>query len=189
MKVDPELLTACRKGDRKAQHQLYKECYSPLMQVCVRYHNQQDEAVEVLNQGFLKVLTHLDRYRSEVPFKAWIKRIMINTIIDNFRRSKKHRESHQYQDMTQLETEDLLIDYNEADQELDAADIRAMINKLPPISQKVFNLYIVDGYNHKEIAEMLNISPATSRWHVSSSRKTIQKMIGNMLTTIKSVML
>ena len=88
MNIDTTLLQACRKNDRKAQSQLYKSCFGLLMSVCIRYKNDEAEARAVLNQGFLKILTNLDKYDSKIPFEAWIRRIMINTIIDEFRKIK-----------------------------------------------------------------------------------------------------
>ena len=83
------MLEACQRSDRKAQAALYKRCFSLLMGVCIRYVKQEDQAVALLNMGFLKILNNLDRYRSEVPFEAWARRIMINTVIDEYRKNKK----------------------------------------------------------------------------------------------------
>ena len=93
MQIDPQILLAAQRGDRKAQYQLYRICYPVLMAVCARYHRDEQDAVSALNNGFLKITQKLDTWRSgEVPFEAWIRRIMINTLIDMFRREKKWRE-------------------------------------------------------------------------------------------------
>src|SRR5262245_3044597 len=93
MHVDSHLLKAAHQGDRKAQYALYRLCFPILMAVCKRYRRDEQEAATALNNGFLKIINNLDRYRAgEVPFEAWIRRIMINTAIDEFRRDKKWRE-------------------------------------------------------------------------------------------------
>ena len=177
MKINAKLLKQCRKGDRKAQFQLYKSCFSMLMGVCIRYKKDEEEARAILNQGFYKILKSLDKYNPKVPFEAWIRRIMINTIIDEYRKNKKEREHIEYSNFEQVEIYKEHVDYNEAEKAFDVEEIEVMIKELPPISQKVFNLYIIDGYSHKEVAEMLGMSTGTSKWHVSFARKKLQEKI------------
>lgn len=147
------------------------------MSVCIRYKKDEAEARAVLNQGFLKILTKLDKYDPKVPFEAWIRRIMINTIIDEFRKYKKERERTQYTDFTATDTFDERVDFNSADQMFDVEAVEFFIKKLPPLTQRVFNLYIIDGYAHKEIGRLLDISEGNSKWHLSSARKRLKKMI------------
>ncbi|MFK7947987.1 MAG: RNA polymerase sigma factor [Saprospiraceae bacterium] len=177
MNIDATLLQACQKNDRKAQSQLYKSCFGLLMSVCIRYKKDEAEARAILNQGFLKILTNLNKYDPKIPFEAWIRRIMINTIIDEFRKYKKHKERTQYTDFTATDTFNDKVDFNTADQMFDAADVEYFIKQLPPVSQQVFNLFIVDGYSHKEIGKMLEITEGTSKWHLSSARKRLKKML------------
>ena len=131
----------------------------------------------MLNVGFLKVLDNLDKYKSNVPFEAWIRRIMINVLIDDFRKNRKVRELIEYTDFSESFTSEPPIDYNEADKQFDAEQLEAFIQALPSVSQKAFNLFAIDGYTHKEIAELLNISEGTSKWHVSFARKKLQEMM------------
>jgi RNA polymerase sigma-70 factor (ECF subfamily) len=133
------------------------------MSICIRYKSDEAEARAVLNQGFLKILTNLDKYNSNIPFEAWIRRIMINTIIDEFRKYKKHKERVQYTDFIANDTFDNRVDFNEADQMFDAEAIEYFIKQLPEVAQKVFNLYVIDGYSHREIGEMLDISEGNSK--------------------------
>jgi len=178
MKIET-LIQNCKSGDRKAQFTLYKTYYNVLMSVCMRYNKNKDDASAILNEGFLKILKNLDKYDPKIPFEAWIKRIMINTIIDAFRKNKKERELVQYTDFEETDTLDINIDYNEADKMFDAEAIERLIQKLPPATQKVFNLFAVDGFSHKEIGKMLNMSVGTSKWHISSARKQLKEMIYN----------
>lgn len=180
--IDVQLLKACKRKDRMAQHQLYKRCFSFLMSVCIRYKKDHDEARAILNMGFLKILTNLDKYKTNVPFEAWSRRIMINTIIDEFRKNRKERENTEYSNFEQVEQYNDHIDFNTADRQFDAEELEMMIKTLPSISQKVFNLFAIDGYSHKEISEMLDMSTGTSKWHVSFARKELKKMIAEKLT-------
>jgi len=187
MEINPQLLQDCAKGDRKAQFQLYKRCYSMLMGVCMRYKKDENEAASILNAGFLKILTNINKYRPEVPFQAWIKRIMINTIIDEFRKNRKVKELIEYTNFEREEEYHNLVDYGLADSLFDAEALELLIKKLPPVSQKVFNLYAIDGYRHKEIAELLGISDGTSKWHLSSARKRLQEMIKSSMNSSKVI--
>ena len=130
------------------------------MGICLRYEKNKDDAAALLNLAFFKILTRLDQYKDNVPFEAWAKRVTINTLIDEFR--KKNKDQHQFVESFDHSLPLSFMDFNEADQRFDAEDLERMIRDLPEMSQKVFNLYIIDGYNHKEIGEMLHISEGTS---------------------------
>lgn len=187
MNITPHLLESCKRRDRRAQAELYKACYSMLMGVCMRYMKQEEGAREVLNLGFLKILNNLQKYQPQVPFEAWIRRIMINTLIDEYRKQKKHKETITYTEFDDTNSHTNFIDLNEADQRFDAEAIEAIIHQLPDMSRQVFNLYAIDGYSHKEIADMLNISDGTSKWHVSFARKRIKELLSKAMKKIKTV--
>lgn len=182
-----QLIQDCIKGDRKAQFKLYKAYYSVLMGVCMRYKRDENEAKAVLNIGFLKILKSLPKYKQEGSFEGWIKRIMINTIIDEFRKNRKVKELISYTDFSTHDTSTQWIDFNKADQRFDAEELEAIIRQLPPVSQKVFNLFAIDGYSHKEIAKMLGISTGTSKWHLSSARKKLQEWLQQHLQLSRKV--
>lgn len=147
------------------------------MGVCVRYVKDDGEARALLNAGFLKILTKLDSYKSHVPFEAWTRRIMINTIIDQYRKDKKYREQIIVTDLEEAGETNHSVDYNYAEQHFDAEELMEYVRQLPPVSQQVFNLFAIDGYSHKEISKMLKISVGTSKWHVSFARKTVIELI------------
>ena len=189
MDIDNSLIKACIKNDRKAQSLLYKKCFNLLMGVCIRYVNNKEEACALLNAGFLKILNNLKSYKPHVPFEAWIKRIMINTVIDDYRKNKKRKEHLFYTDFDSHERADAFFDYNEADRHFDAEALRAIIRQLPPMSQRVFNLFAIDGFSHQEISKELGISEGTSKWHVSFARKTIIQKIKQERTAQKSASL
>ncbi|MEO1261134.1 MAG: RNA polymerase sigma factor [Bacteroidota bacterium] len=175
--IEKQLRYDAQRGDRRAQYQLYQRCYNVLMSVCLRYRRSEDEAAAMLNMGFLKIVQNLKKYQENVPFEAWIRRIMINTLIDDFRKNRKVNELIEDRDFS--DTDDLtgLVEFNTADLEFDASQLEAMIRSLPPMTMKVFNLYAIDGYNHKEVGKMLGISDGTSKWHLSSARSKLKDMI------------
>ncbi len=175
MNIELDLLTACIRSERKAEYELYKMTYGYLMSICFRYTNSREEAEEMLNIGFLKILRNLEKYKLEIPFKLWIRRIMINILIDEFRRNKKHKETIEYVD-GYYETGET-CDENAVISKMNVDEIHELIMKLPAMSQKVFNLYIIDGYSHKEIADLLKMSEGTSKWHLNQSRNRLKEML------------
>lgn len=180
MIIDPKILRACADGDRRAQNELYRLCYSPLMSVCMRYKKDRDDAASMLNVGFLKILQNIHKYDSTTPFVAWIKRIMINTMIDDYRKTKKD-QIVESRDFSERQVDIDGIDFNLADKQFDADQIRMIINELPEMTLKVFNLYAIDGYSHKEIGTMLGMSDGTSKWHLSNARQKIKEKLKSRL--------
>lgn len=187
MNISPQLLKDCRRGDRKAQYLLYKSCFQVLMGVCMRYKKDESEAAAILNVAFLKILNKLDSYQSKAPFEAWIKRIMINTLIDDFRKNRKVKELIEYTDFSELEYTDYAFDFNQADKQFDAEQLEALIKMLPPMSQKVFNLCAIDGYTHKEVGNALGISDGTSKWHLAFARKKLIELIKKEMNSTKVI--
>ena len=143
----------------------------------MRYKKDESESAAVVNTAFLKILKNLDKYNSKVPFQAWIKRIMINTVIDEFRKNRKVRELIEHTNFEDYYNHDDLVTMNVADLNFDAEELGNMIKRLPPVSQKVFNLFAIDGYSHKEIGIMMDISDGTSKWHLSFARKKLRELI------------
>jgi RNA polymerase sigma factor (sigma-70 family) len=187
MNIELDLITACIRKERKAQYELYKETYRYLMSICIRYTQSYEEAQEALNTGFLKILNNLEKYQSHIPFKSWIRRVLINVLIDEYRKQKKHKENIKYvEDFEELPIAGAL---NDAISKMDVEEIHKLIVQLPPMSQKVFNLYVVDGFEHKEIADMLGISEGTSKWHLHSSREQLKIMLNKIAFSVKTFLL
>lgn len=182
MKINHELIEACQRQERKAQFELYRQCYGLLMGACLRYEKNKEDAEFVLNKAFYKILLNLEKYDRKVPFEAWARRVTINTLIDEYR--KKSRSKLDFVESPMDFAPISVMDYNEADQKFDAEELEEMIRKLPPTSQKVFNLHIIDGYNHKEIGEKLGISEGTSKWHLSNARKKLKGMMKKILNHV-----
>ena len=182
MNIQPKLIALCIKRDRKAEYELYKNTYSYLMSICLRYIKDKDMASEVLNTGFLKILTNLEKYNLAIPFKVWIRKIMVNTLIDEYRKTKREKER-----ITYVEEYYDSSDYsetNEALSRINCEQIYELIGQLPEATKQVFNLYVIDGYAHKEIGEMLGISEGTSKWHLSNARQKLKEQLEkNIIST------
>jgi RNA polymerase sigma factor (sigma-70 family) len=175
MDIQPSLINRCIKGERKAEYELFNLCFSYLMSICIRYTRQQEKAKEVLNMGFYKVIVNLKKYDQAQPFKPWLRRVMINTLINEYKKEKVHYGNHMY--VESYFEDGKTSDTNEALGRINAKQIYALIEKLPPASAQVFNLYFIDGFRHAEIAEMLKISEGTSKWHLNSAREKLKVML------------
>jgi RNA polymerase sigma factor (sigma-70 family) len=181
MNIQPKLIALCIKQDRKAEYELYKLTYSYLMSICMRYSKDKDTASETLNMGFLKILKNLSTYKPEIPFKSWIRRVMVNTLIDEYRKNKKEREKITYVE-NYYDNSDF-SEVNEALSRINYNQLLVQINLLPEATKKVFNLFAIDGYSHKEIGEMLTISEGTSKWHLNAARQKLKEYIENSVLT------
>lgn len=178
MQIDKRLVEGISKGNEKCIYQLYRYCYEDLYRVCRRYVSNEDEIGSLLNGAFLKIVNKIKTYNKNIPFEAWIRKIMINTAIDHYRRQKKYRETFSYPDEENFKAKkDQVVDYNTADQYYDAEQLLQFIDRLPPVTKTVFNLFAVDGYSHREISDLLQISEGTSKWHLSTARKKLQSLI------------
>jgi RNA polymerase sigma factor (sigma-70 family) len=181
--VNPELsikveslLKGCLKNDRKSQKMFYEHFYAYGMSICLRYTNSRSEATEVLNEAFMKIFTKLEMYDVQKSLKGWIRRILINTSIDYYRQNHRHSESEDIDNAVHVSaTESTLsnISYNEIINE---------IQELTPAYRNVFNLYVIDGYKHEEIAEQLGISVGTSKSNLSRARAILQQRLAKLYT-------
>lgn len=167
----PELIAGCLKQQRKDQKMLYQTFYGFAMGICLRYTNNRYEAAEVMNQGYLKVFTHLDKYDSGKPFKAWLGRIMMNTAIDYYRSNLRMAFSEDIETAEQIGNDDF------PDRKLQYDDLLAMVQQLPQAYRTVFNLYAIEGYSHEEIGELLQISTGTSKSNLFKAREKLKQMI------------
>jgi RNA polymerase sigma-70 factor (ECF subfamily) len=147
----------------------------------MRYSRDKDSASEALNMGFLKILKNLSTYRPEIPFKTWIRRIMVNTLIDEYRKLKREREKVTY--VEEYFDKSDFSEVNEALSRINCKQILDQVAQLPDATKKVFNLYAIDGYSHKEIGDLLNISEGTSKWHLNAARQKLKEYIENTVLT------
>ncbi|MFY7732222.1 MAG: RNA polymerase sigma factor [Bacteroidia bacterium] len=186
MKIElDQLISLCLKQDRKAESALYKYCFTKLMPICHKYYKSKDDTLAQINKAFLKILNNLSSFDGNKSFDAWIKTIMVNTIIDEFRVNKKRNALYIDNNNEQVDLDFHPFNLNEAEAKLTAADIQIHIQQLPESSKMVFNLFTVDGYNHKEIGEMLGINEGTSKWHLNNARKILKKKLIEMFPQLK----
>jgi len=180
MTPEIELLRRCKKDDRKAHYELYSMCYQFLFSICRRYYVNREDQMSALNMVFVKIVKNIGAYvnkENEVPFELWIRRITVNHIIDEFRKNKSFRESHDTRDMH--EEEYIHPHYDPALEKAKLEEILYAIDKLPAMNRAVFNLFVMDGYKHEEIASMLQISANTSKVHLHRAKKKLQEFLEN----------
>ncbi|WP_317896884.1 RNA polymerase sigma factor [Aurantibacillus circumpalustris] len=175
MEIQPELIERCQKGDRKAENELYKILYSFLLSICLRYIRQDEKAREMLNIGFCRTLLNINKYKPVAPFQYWARRIMINVLINEHKKEKLHYGHHNY--VETYNDDKKYSEINAALEKFNMNRIEMCIEKLPPASRQVFNLFIIDGYSHAEIAGMLSISEGTSKWHLNAAREKLKEML------------
>jgi RNA polymerase sigma factor (sigma-70 family) len=171
---EARLIAGCLAEERWAQKQLYEKHYGKMMGLCLRYSNNPEDAKDILNEGFIKVFRYLQRYKVGTSLEGWIRRIMINTSIDYYRKAIRHRT----EDLEQAEQspaihEDPICKYS-------AKEILSIIQQLPPSYRTVFNLFAIEGYSHKEIAEQLDISESTSRSNLVKARTKLKALLAGL---------
>ena len=165
------MIEKASKGERRAQHQLF-EMFSPkMLGVCRQYLKNNDLAEEVMLSGFLKMFTHLQDFKSEGSFEGWIRRIMVNESISQLRKEKKLN----FVSETAIENTTEYSTYIET--EFEEAEIQKLIDSLPEGYKTVFVLYVVEGYKHSEISELLQISESTSKTQLFKARKMLQNKV------------
>lgn len=165
------LIKACKRGKRASQKELYKLYYSYGMSICLRYSKNREEAQEILNDGFIKVFNNLEKYDIKLSFKAWLRRILINVAIDYYRKHHKHQHT------LEIVHNHHLDESPDALHNLSVEEIMKMVQKLSPAYRMVFNLYVVEGYKHQEIAEQLNITVGASKSNLAKARMKLRAML------------
>ncbi len=177
---DIELIEGCKQKNAQAQKGLYDHYAGRLYALCCRYIKEKMEAEDVLIIAFTKILDRIDQYKGEGSFEGWMKRIVVNESLTYLRRNK-----NMYLEMD-IEAADREPDFDKMENELHAEDLMKLIDALPSGYRIVFNLYAIDGYSHKEIAEQLGISENTSKSQLSRARVVLQK---SLLKTEKELLL
>ena len=169
------LLEGCKNNDRESQRLLYKHYYGYAMSICARYCRSYEESKEIVNDGFLKIFSKLGQHATESSFKGWLRKIMINSAIDHYRKEVKHH----HHDSIDPESKLHMDDANVIDR-LSYEELIGLIQTLSPAYRTVFNLYVIDGYTHEDIAKMLGISTGTSKSNLMKARENLKKKMTNM---------
>lgn len=166
------VIDGCKKDDRRAQEKLYRSFYRVMMNLCLRYTKNEGDAMEVLNTGFYKVFKHIHRYdASKATVYTWIRTIIINSCLDFIKTRHSSLENREPEQAADAQVPPAVI------AKMSAAEILELVRQLPPATQAVFNLYIIEGYSHQEIGSLMGISDGTSKWHLSEARKKLKKLL------------
>ncbi|MFK5855055.1 MAG: sigma-70 family RNA polymerase sigma factor [Bacteroidota bacterium] len=177
MVEENQIIEECKKGKHKSFGMLYKK-YAPLMLgVCFRYSKTKDEAEDVLQEGFIKVFQKIKSFEGKGSFEGWMRRIMVNTAINNYKANNKH---YYHDDIDQDNNINLKVDELlpfEVDDNISKNQIVKLIQELPAGYQMVFNLYVIEGLTHQEIADELEVSINTSKSQLSKARKWLRNKI------------
>jgi RNA polymerase sigma-70 factor (ECF subfamily) len=172
LSINDDLIGGCLRNERRAQESLYKKYCGAMLTLCISYVKNEEDAIEVLQDGFLKVFQQINRFdSSKSTIYTWIRTIILRTAIDFLRKRNQKQESVEWK-----ETYDPAISA-EAVQRMSSEEILYLLHKLPETTRAVFNLYVVEGFNHREIGELLQISEGTSKWHLSEARKNLGKSL------------
>jgi len=170
---EQDLINACINSERWAQKELYETYYSKMMGVCMRYANCEADALDILHDGFLKVFKNIGKYQVGTSLSAWIRRIMVNTAIDGYRKQVRHRT----EDIN--EAVDIPALGADAVSQCTEKEILSAIQQLSPAYRAVFNLSVIEGYPHKEIGELLGITESTSRSNLVKARAKLQQLLAS----------
>lgn len=173
-----ELIDGCLKGDSRSQHAIYKMYYGKMKAVCLRYASSTDEAKDMVQDGFIRVFSSLEKFEGNGSLEGWIRRIMVNLSIDQYRKKKHHVD-------LDLENSKHLVEENteeEDDLESDIYDFQPhhiveAMQQLTPVYRTVFNLYVFENFSHQEISEKLGISLGTSKSNYSKAKKNMKKIL------------
>ncbi len=166
------LIQGCKKNDRESQRLLYQHYYSYAMSICVRYCRSYEESKEIVNDGFMKVFKKVEQHETESSFKAWLRKIMVNSAIDHYRKEAKHYNHAELEkQILQATTSNSVLD------DLSYAELIGMVQKLSPGYRAVFNLHVIDGFTHDEISGILGISEGTSKSNLMKARENLKMMV------------
>ncbi len=169
------IIKGCLAGDRRDQELLYRRHSSKLYAVCLQYSGNDEEARDILQEGFIKIFDNLKNYKHEGSFEGWMRRIVVNTALEKFRSRHNLFRVDDIDTIIEPEAEPDTEDYSG----LEAVDLLFIIRELPPKYRMVFNLYAIEGYSHREIGSMLNISEGTSKSNLSRARIILQRKVGS----------
>lgn len=164
-----KLIQGCVDNNRKSQRLLHEKYFGVMMSISLRYCSDWDEAMEVVNSGFLKIFLKIKSYSGKGSFEGWMKRIIVNTALDYIKSLKPYAE--------EIDDRNTFNNHyyfeNDAIDKFSVDDILKQVQSVPPMSRAVFNLNVIEGYKHKDIAEKLGISEGTSHWHLQNARKIL----------------
>ncbi len=173
--TDKEIIKGCRKGDKVAQESLYSAFSNRMMGLCRRYSQNREEAEDIFQEGFVKVFGGISKLSSSDKLEPWLKRVFVNTAITYYHKNKKH---HNHLDSEELDLSQTQV--FDAIERLSQQELLVFVNELPEGYRMVFNLYVMEGFKHNEIAKMLNISTGTSKSQLSKAKAMLKKQLAQI---------
>ncbi|NBB88642.1 MAG: sigma-70 family RNA polymerase sigma factor [Bacteroidetes bacterium] len=169
--IASDVIRGCKSGERWAQKTIYEYYYPKMIGTSLRYSNNRDQAKDILHEAFIKVFNNFEKYNTSRSLDTWIRRIVVNTAIDQFRKNKTRRDAPDYK-IEPLHHHQVGAESQAAEQE-----ILACVQALPNKMRVIFNLYVMEGYQHEEIANLLEIKASTSRSALVKARRNLRKML------------
>lgn len=166
-----DIIDGCRQWNRSSQELLYRQFFGYAMSIALRYAQNREEAIEILNDGFLKIFQHISEFDTNRSFKSWLAKIVVNTAIDHLRSKKRISFTDDITQVYDLGVNDTAVD------KLSYDELLKLVQTLPPAYRTVFNLYVIEGYQHQEIAERLGISEGTSKSNLFKAKKILKEKI------------
>lgn len=166
-----DIIKGCVAGKAVSQEALYKKYSRKLFGICLRYTKDYSAAEDVLQEGFIKIFTNISSFKGTGSFEGWIRRVVVNTALERF------RKQFQLYPISEINESEISLKYDDVLADINAKDLLDLIKELPPAYKMVFNLYAIDGFSHKEIGELLNISIGTSKSNLSRARKLLQQKV------------
>ena len=170
MNLGNEIIEACKKNDRQAQEAVYRFFFPKLLPVIKSFTNDEDEIISIFNDGMLKVFTKINSFEGRGDFEAWVFRIVKNSLYNNYRLNYQRLEIFELSNHDSAQSPDIL-------KKMYYDDLVKLLKVLPDQSSKVFRMFVIDGYSHKEISDILGISVGTSKWHVFKAKEKLVSVI------------
>lgn len=176
-----DIIQGCRRGNEAAMQAFYERFYGYALSVCLAYANDYEDARELLNDGFLKAFRHLGDLKDDAAVQAWLRRILVNTAIDYYRKHRK-RAPEVPTDQVAHSLEEPNWNADAIFAQLSAEDILTILHNLPVPYRMVFSLYVLEGYAHREIAQQLHITESTSRAYLTEANRLLRRALTNQTT-------
>ena len=177
---EAKLIAGCKDNDRLSQEQLYRKYADKMYNVCLIYADDEDDACDILQDGFLKVFMNIAKFKSEGSFEGWLRKIMVNTALEYFRKKKREKENYSfYQKHIEIKVENIL-------ETLHVKSLISLVNDLPSKAQLILKLYAIEGYSHKEIAHQLDIAEGTSKSQLNRARMLLKESLISIETSLRT---
>lgn len=173
------IVRGCRQHDLQCQEQLYRLCYPEMIKTCYRYAGDMDGAGIIYNNAMLRVFKNIDTYKHEGKLMGWVKTIVVNCCLDHVKKEARFKD----ESLKTAQEEQVSIN-EEVFSNVSVKEIQKMIGQLPKATAAVFNLYIYEGFTHKQISEALGISDGTSKWHVNEGRRLLKTKLEHFFNPV-----